>query len=296
MSEIFSVMKWPMIACLLLPGMLVYLGLHIVKREIIFVDLALAQVAALGTCLGLLLGHEVNDWQTYLFALGFTFVGAVIFTLTRNQKTHAVPQEAIIGIVYVVAAAASILLLSQGNAEANEQIKRTLIGDVLTVSPMQIAKTFALYVVIGIVHFVFRGKFLAISFEPERAVAEGLSVRWWDFVFYVLFGFVVTSFVQIGGVLLIFSYLIVPAVCASFLARKLRSLLLIGWLTATLASVAGLFCSYQYDLPTGAAIVCMLGVALVIAASTATLKRRLQRDPQVIPREKDNQKALAPEK
>jgi zinc/manganese transport system permease protein len=161
---------------------------------------------------------------------------------------------------------------------------------------MQIAKTFALYVVIGIVHFVFRGKFLAISFEPERAVAEGLSVRWWDFVFYVLFGFVVTSFVQIGGVLLIFSYLIVPAVCASFLARKLRSLLLIGWLTATLASVAGLFCSYQYDLPTGAAIVCMLGVALVIAASTATLKRRLQRDPQVIPREKDNQKALAPEK
>jgi len=277
MSEIFIVMKWPLIACLLLPGMLVYLGLHIVKREIIFVDLALAQVAALGTCLGLLLEHKVNDWQTYLLSLGFTFVGAVIFTFTRNRRNHQVPQEAIIGIVYVVAAAASILLLSQGNAEANEEIKRTLIGDVLTVSPAQILKTFCLYVAVGLIHFLFRKKFLAISFEPERALAEGLPVLWWDFLFYVLFGFVVTSFVQIGGVLLIFSYLIVPAVCANFLARRLRTLLLLGWLTATLASVAGLFCSYQYDLPTGAAIVCVLGVALIVAASVASLKQRFRK-------------------
>jgi zinc/manganese transport system permease protein len=270
-------MKWPLVACLLLPGMLVYLGLHIVRREIIFVDLALAQVAALGTCLGLLLDHKVNEWQTYLLSLGFTFVGAVIFTFTRNRKNHQVPQEAIIGIVYVVAAAASILLLSQGNAEANEEIKRTLIGDVLTVSPMQILKTFCLYLAVGMVHFLFRKKFLAISFEPDRAVAEGLPVLWWDFLFYVLFGFVVTSFVQIGGVLLIFSYLIVPAVCANFLARRLRTLLLLGWLTATLASVAGLFCSYQYDLPTGAAIVCVLGLALILAASCATLKQRFRK-------------------
>ncbi len=276
MSDLFSVMMWPLIACLLLPGMLVYLGLHIVKREIIFVDLALAQVAALGTCLGLLLEHRVNDWQTYLFSLSFTFIGAVIFTLTRNRRNHAVPQEAIIGIVYVVAAAASIVLLSKGDAEANEQIKRTLIGDVLTVSPTQIGRTFALYLVIGVIHFVYRKKFLAISFEPERAVAEGLRVRWWDFLFYILFGFVVTSFVQIGGVLMIFSYLIVPAVCASFLASRLRSLLLIGWLTATLSSIAGLYFSYHYDLPTGAAIICVLGLALLLAALVASLKRRLR--------------------
>src|ERR1051325_3822010 len=183
MSEFLSVMTWPIVACLLLPGMLVYLGLHIVRREIIFVDLALAQVAALGTCLGLLLGHEVNDWQTYLLSLGFTFIGAVIFTFTRNTPQHHVPQEALIGIVYVVAAAASIVLLSKGSAEANEQIKRTLIGDVLTVSDKQIWKTFALYVAIGAIHFVFRKKFLLISFEPERAAAEGLRVRRWDFLF-----------------------------------------------------------------------------------------------------------------
>src|SRR5437773_4263219 len=168
MTDIILVMKWPLIACLLLPGILVYLGLHIVKREIIFVDLALAQVAALGTCLGLLLEHKVNDWQTYLFSLGFTFVGAVIFTFTRNRRNHQVPQEAIIGIVYVVAAAASILLLSKGNAEANEEIKRTLIGDVLTVNPAQIFKTFCLYVAIGLIHFVCRRKYLAIFIDPDR--------------------------------------------------------------------------------------------------------------------------------
>jgi zinc/manganese transport system permease protein len=273
MIDAFSIMKWPLLACLLLPGVLIYYGLHIVRREIIFVDLALAQVAALGTCLGLLLKHEVNDWQTYVYSLGFTFVGAVIFTLTRTRD-HRVPQEALIGIVYVVAAAASIVLLSRGSAEANEEIKRTLIGDVLTVSPTRICKTFALYALIGVVHFLFRRNFLAITFEPDRAVAEGLSVRGWDFLFYVLFGLVVTSFVQIGGVLLVFSYLIVPAVCANFLAESLGARMAIGWLTATVASVVGLYGSYQLDLPTGAAIVCALGLALVVVALAARWRKQ----------------------
>ena len=263
MTEILSVMKWPLIACLLLPGILVYLGLHIVRREVIFVDLALAQVAALGTCLALLLGHEAHDLQTYLWSFGFTLVGAAIFALTRAKEHHQVPQEALIGIVYVVAAAAGILLLSR-SAEGNEELRRTLIGDVLLVTPGDVLKTFAIYAVIGAVHFIFRKKFLMISFEPERAVAEGLAVRWWDFLFYALFGLVVTSFVQIGGVLLVFSYLIVPAVCANFLARKLAALLAIGWLTATVASVIGLYAAYRFDFPTGASIVCTLGAALIL--------------------------------
>jgi len=274
MDIAFNVMKWPLVACLILPGILVYYGLHIVRREIIFVDLALAQVAALGTCLGLLLQHETNDWRTYFYSLGFSFIGAIIFTFTRNMPRHRVPQEAIIGIVYVVAAAGSIVLLSRGSAEANEQIKRTLIGDVLTVSPNQIWKTFALFAGIGVVHFIFRKQFLAISFEPERAESEGLRVQWWDFLFYVLFGFVVTSFVQIGGVLLVFSYLIVPAVCANLLAKSLSAVMVIGWTTATVAGVAGLYVSYEFDLPTGAAIVCTLGAALLLTAATAKVRNR----------------------
>jgi zinc/manganese transport system permease protein len=234
------------------------------------VDLALAQVAALGMCLAILLRHEPNDWQTYAWSLGFTFVGAAIFTWTRTQD-HRVPQEALIGVVYVVAAAAAILLLSQ-TAEGDEELKRTLVGDILLVQKSEVFTVFGLYVVIGVIHYVFRKKFLMISFEPERAVAERLSVRGWDFLFYALFGFVVTSFVRVGGVLMIFSYLIVPAICANLLAHSLRVRLLIGWLTATLSSVLGLYASYKMDLPTGAAIVCALGAALMLTSAAARFR------------------------
>lgn len=271
MLDALTVMKWPLIACLLLPGILVYYGLHIVRREIIFVDLALAQVAALGTCFAMLRGYEPNDWQAYGWSLAFTLVGAAIFTLTRTRD-HQVPQEALIGIVYVVAAAMGILLLSR-SAEGNEELRRTLVGDVLLVRSGEVWKTFALYAVIGVIHFLFRKQFLAISFQPERAAREGVSVRGWDFLFYALFGLVVTSFVQIGGVLLVFSYLIVPAVCANFLVKSLAARLGIGWLTATIGSMIGLYVSYEGDLPTGAAIVCVLGGLLILAAILARFRR-----------------------
>jgi zinc/manganese transport system permease protein len=271
MDIAFSIMKWPLLACLLLPALLVYYGLHIVRRGIIFVDLALAQVATLGTCLCILLGHDPMDLHTYLWSLGFTFLGALIFTFTRNGHNHRVPQEALIGIVYVVAAAASILLLSR-SSEGNEELKKTLVGDVLTVSSAQVWKTFALYAAIAVVHFIFRRKFLAISFDPENAKKTGIKVRFWDFLFYALFGLVVTSFVQIGGVLLVFSYLIVPAVCANLLARGLGALLLIGCVMAILGGVGGLYASYKFDLPTGAAIVCALGALLIFVGAVAKLR------------------------
>ncbi len=271
MLESFQIMQWPLLACLLLPGLLVYLGLHIVEREIIFVDLSLAQVAALGTCLGILMHHEADSWESYALSLGFTLVGAGIFTFTRT-KSHRVPQEALIGIVYVVTAALGILLLSR-SPEGNEELRRTLIGEVLLVTPAQVLRTFGLFVAIGLVHWFFRAKFLALSFDPDGATAREMSIHWWDFAFYAMFGWVVTSFVQIGGVLLVFSFLIVPAVCANFLAETLRSRLLIGWVTATLASVIGLYASYAIDLPTGAAIVCALGLALLGTIAAASLRK-----------------------
>src|SRR5438105_7882304 len=174
MSDALSIMFWPLIACLLLPGILVYYGLHIVRREIIFVDLALAQVAALGICLSILLKHDAGDWQTYAWSLGFTFIGAAIFTLSRTAD-HRVPQEALIGIVYVVAAATAILMLSK-SAEGDEELKRTLVGDILLVQKIEIFRAFGLYAVIGIIHFIFRTKFILISFLPERWARGGLSV------------------------------------------------------------------------------------------------------------------------
>ena len=214
-SRAWEVMQWPFMACLLLPGLLVYYGLHIVRREIIFVDLALAQFAALGNCLSLLLGHDAHDWENYAWSLGFTLVAAAIFTLTRSTARR-VPQEALIGIIYVVAAAAGILMLSN-SAQGKEELQRTLVGEILVVHSSEVWKTFFLYLAIAAVHFVFRKKFLMISFDPERAQAEGLAIKRWDFLFYALFGVVVTSFVHIGGVLLVFCYLIVPAVVGNLL-------------------------------------------------------------------------------
>ena len=263
MIEAFEIMKWPFAACLLLPGILVYMGLHIVRREIIFVDLALAQVAALGICMAILLGHDSHDWQTTAWSAAFTFVGAGVLTLTRPSG-KSVPQEALIGIVYVVAAAASFLLLSQ-SPEGNEEFRRTLVGEVLLVSPGEVIRTFALFVAVGAIHFVFRRQFWLLSFAPEQGRSEGLRLWFWDFLFYLLFGVVVTSFVRMGGVLLVFSYLIIPAVCANLFAASLRTHLVVGWIVATLSSVAGLYASYRFDLPTGAAIVCSLGLALLLA-------------------------------
>lgn len=265
-------MKLPLLACLLLPALLVYLGLHIVRRGIIFVDLALAQVAALGTCWCVMLGHDPHDIHTYWWSIGFTLAGALIFTFTRTSEPHRVPQEALIGIVYVVAAAGSIVLLSKSPG-SNEELQRTLIGDVLFVTWPQIWKTFLLYVVIAVVHVIFRKKFIGLSFSGERSNVSW-ATRGWDFLFYGLFGLVVTSFVQIGGVLLVFTYLIVPAVCANLLAKSLGALLLAGSLIAAIGGVGGLYASYHFNVPTGAAIVCTFGAVLLAVALVAKLRAR----------------------
>jgi zinc/manganese transport system permease protein len=272
MAELLSLMKWPLIASLILPWLLVYLGLHIVQRGVIFVDLALAQTAAFGTCMSMVVGYDVHDWQSYAFSLGFTFVGAVVLTFTRSRDQR-VPQEALIGIVYVVAAAAALLAVSK-SAGGKEELQRSLVGELLVVPPSVVMKTFGLVVGVGIVHFLFRKKFLAISADADRAAAEGLNVRWWDFVFYMLFGLVVTSFVHIGGVLLVFTYLVVPAVCSTYLVSSIGAKFAVGWCIATLSSVVSLAITAKEDLPIGAAIVCALGVALILVAIVSRLIRK----------------------
>ena len=265
--ELLSLMKWPLIASLVLPWLLVYLGLHIVQRGVIFVDLALAQTAAFGTCISMLVGYDVHDWQSFAFSLGFTFAGAVVLTFTRSRGQR-VPQEALIGIVYVVAAAAAILALSK-SAGGHEELQRSLVGELLVVPPINVIKTFGLYVVLGVVHFVFRRQFLALTTNPSQAEANGLNPRWWDFIFYMLFGLAVTSFVHIGGVLLVFSYLVVPAVCATYLVNSIRARFAVGWGIATVAGMVSLFITAKVDLPIGAAIVCILGAVLVVVVVAA---------------------------
>ena len=265
-------MFWPIAACVLLPWLLVYLGLHVVKRGIIFIDIAMAQMASLGICLAVLLRLDLQSPATFAIALGFTLLGAAVFSVT-GKRTSEIPQEAVIGISYVVAAAGAVLMLSRA-AEGDEQIKQMLVGNILLVTPTEVWKCFGLFALVGLLHFALRKNFLLVSFDRDGAHARGLRVRWWDFLFYAAFGLVVTSFVRIAGVLLVFSYLIVPAVCGINLAGTLAKRLLIGWIIALIGGIGGLYFSFYWDLPSGAAIVCTFGALLILISSLGLLRPR----------------------
>jgi zinc/manganese transport system permease protein len=254
----------PLAACMVIVAIHSYLGLHIIAREVIFVDLSLAQMAALGSTVAILAGSAPGSPVSYAYALGFTTLGAGLFALTRSHEKGRVPQEAIIGIVYVVASAAAILVADRvpGGGEA---IKDILVGSLLWVTWPAILKMAAVYAGLGVFHFVLRKRFLTISFEPETALANGWKIRWWDFWFYLSFGVVITFSVPIAGVLLVFSFLVVPAAVAFQFSTNQKTLAALSWLAGILASATGLALSFQYDLPTGPVIVCAFGVTLVLA-------------------------------
>lgn len=263
----------PFLASLILTGIHAYLGVHVVERGVIFVDLSLAQIAALGTTIAVLYGIEPHSVTAYLVSLLFTFLGAAVFSTIRGRRAR-IPQEAVIGICYAVASAAAILAMSK-SVEQTEHLKEMLVGNILTVSWFEVGKTAALYSAIGLFHYIFRHKFLTISLDPERAEAEGISVRFWDFLFYASFGFVVTSSVAIAGVLLVFCYLIVPSVGAMLFAENIGPRLAIGWTMGTLVSALGVYLSLKIDLPTGATIVCTFAIVLIsMAIVRAVLRRR----------------------
>jgi len=266
-STILSFLAAPFAASLILTGIHAYLGVHVVERGVIFVDLSLAQIAALGATLALVAeagGHGEHSSLVYFVSLGFTLVGAAIFAIVRTQRSR-VPQEAIIGISYAVAAAASILAMSKAPSET-EHLTGMLVGNILAVSWPEVFKTAALYAAVGAFHYAFRKQFLAISVHHDQPERTGLHVRWWDFLFYASFGVVVTSSVSIAGVLLVFCYLIVPSVAAMLYSTRIGVRLAIGWTMGTIVSGVGVYLSLVLDFPTGATIVCTFGVALLLMA------------------------------
>ncbi len=260
--EIFLFLLAPFVASLILTGIHAYLGVHVVERGVIFVDLALAQIAALGATVAIVVGIDPHGRGSYWISLAFTFLGAAIFAFARTRRGH-IPQEAFIGIAYSVASAMAILLMSKATGET-EHLKDMLVGNILAVSWPEVRKTAILYAVVGVFHYVFRKKFLLISMNHEKAETLGVSVRFWDFLFYASFGFVVTSSVAIAGVLLVFCYLIVPSVGAMLFADRIGPRLAIGWTMGTLVSALGCYLSVQLDTPTGATIVVTFGGVLVV--------------------------------
>ena len=266
----------PFAASLILTGIHTYLGVHVVERGVIFVDLSLAQIAALGATVAMLVpfsGGDPHSPGVYWFSLGFTFIGAAVFSMVHHGQKARIPQEAVIGISYAVASAASILAMSQSTAQG-EHLKDMLVGNILAVSWAEVGKTAALYGAVGLFHYIYRKRFLLISMDPDRARAEGVHLRLWDFLFYLSFGFVVTSSVSIAGVLLVFCYLIVPSVAAMIYADRIGVRLAIGWVMGTVVSILGMYFSVLFDLPTGATIVCTFGLVLVLMAAAKPIVAR----------------------
>ena len=268
--SVFAFLAAPFAACLVLVGIHGYLGLHVLLRQVIFVDLALAQIAALGAAVAFLGGHAPGSAPSLTFSLAATLVGAVVFSFSRTQSSK-VPQEAIIGITYVIATAATLLLADQA-PEGAEHLRELLAGAILWVTWPKVASSFLVYSVVGVAHFLMRKRLILISEDPERAFAQGLNVRWWDFLFYATFGIVITLSVQIAGVLMVFAYLVAPAIIALAAAERWATRIALAWVVGLLASALGLLASYRWDLPSGPAIVCVLGVLLVLFAVCRRLR------------------------
>lgn len=274
--EALQLLSIPFLACLVLIGIHCYLGIHVLERGVIFVDLALAQIAALGIACALLQGAEPESNTAFVYSLLFVFIGAAAFSVARSRDDR-IPQEAIIGIAYVVASAGAILLLSRSPHGA-EEMESILIGNILFVTLPDVLKTAGIYAIVGLFHYRFRERFLLISQNVAEARRRGWSIVTWDFLFYLTFGLVVTSSVRIAGVLLVFSYFVVPTVCAMLFARHIRSRLFWGCAIGFVASILGLYLSLQFDLPTGASLVVTFGAVLIVCAILYALlpKRPIQ--------------------
>ncbi len=257
------------IACLVLTGIHTYLGVHVISRGVVFVDIALAQIAALGMTVGFLLGFSPDSQSAYFFALGFTCLGALFFAYFRDDD---VPQESVIGVSFAVSSALAILVADR-IPHGSEHLKYILAGNILWITWAHIAKTAVIYALLGLFHWFFRKKFLLISTDPDEAKRRGLKLWFWDLLFYLSFGLVITSSVQIGGILLVFSFLIVPALCSLLFCQGLRSRLFFGWGLGLITSLAGITASYFWDLPTGPTIVTVFGLALILCLGVKRLRR-----------------------
>lgn len=261
--NVFELMLLPFIECLILVGIHSYLGLHVIRRRVIFVDLALAQIAALGTTVGVVFGMMPDTTAALVFSLTFCLLGAALFTFTRVRHDR-IPHEAVIGLVYAITASLAILVVQK--SRGTEHLDSILVGSLLWVKWSDIIAAAIAYSLIGGFHLLFWRRFLSISEDPEQAYQNGVNVRLWDFLFYASFGFVITFSTRVAGVLLVFVFLVAPAIMAAMITKRFGKQLVVGWASGTVVAVMGLYLSYRVDLPCGPTVVAFYGVMLALAA------------------------------
>ena len=283
MTTALTIMFAPFIACLTLVGIHGYYGIHVLKREIIFIDIAMAQIAARGGMIYMLLPAEIitehgiveysahgGTTISYIFSLLLVFIAALGFTLLKSEKLFA-SIEALIGITFAVATTGAVILIDKG-AGGDVHVKEMLVGSILWVKWGDILKSFIVYSIIGGLQYIFRDKILPISENYQKAKEEGINVRFWDFFFYFTLGIVVIHSVKIGGILVVFAFLIIPAAISILFSDKWGTRVAIGWITGTVVTVFGLWHSWKWDVPSGPCVILFLGAFLVLALIVKKLK------------------------
>jgi len=268
-GDVLSFLLYPFAASVAFVLIHAYLGVHVLRRNIVFADLALAQLSALGATVAFALGYAPVSPAGFAYAFAFTTLGAALLTATR-ALARFVSQEAFVGILYVAATAATVLVVDR-SPQGAEHVKKILIGSILTVEAPELVKFAVLYGIIGLLHWFARRPMLAVANEAQPAGRSALAVSLWDFLFFLSFGVVVTSSVTTAGVLLVFSFLIVPAVIGAMFSRAVSVVLAIAWSTGILASAVGLAGSFVLDLPTGAAMVVAFVLTLALAGVAKAL-------------------------
>ncbi len=271
---------YPFLAGLVLISVHTYLGLHVISRKVLFVDLALAQIAALGSSVTFLYDFEPGSPVTYYVSLFFAVVGAWVFSVTRTRGER-VPQEAIIGLSFAIASAGSILLSAE-NPHGAEHLQAIMTGSILVVTWPEIRNAAILYAVIGAFHWMFRDKFLRISADHDAAEREGIRVRRWDFLFYVTFAFVITMSVHIAGVLLVFCLLIAPAVCGALFSGRFGIRLLLGWGASVLAMSGGFLLTARTDWPPAPCIIVVYAALLIASGLIGHIRHAERRGPSML--------------
>lgn len=270
----------PTLECLVLVGIHSYLGIHVIRRKVIFVDLALAQLAALGATVGFLFGIMPETPAAFIFSIVFATAGAAVFATTR-MRSERVPHEAVIGLVYAIAAALAILVIDRAPSGA-EHLKNVLVGRIEWVRGHEVALAAVVYALIGVVHWIFRRPFYLISERPDEAFRKGMRVRAWDFLFYLTFGVVISISVKVAGVLLVFVFLVVPAIAAVMITDNHLRQLLIGWGMGTVVTVLGMLVSYHASLPSGPTVVAVYGIVLVLIALVLFVIRSERRGRSIV--------------
>ncbi|HEX9759230.1 MAG TPA: metal ABC transporter permease [Nitrospiria bacterium] len=264
MLEILSIpfMRQAIFASSILTFMLAYLGIHVVKRRIVFVDLAIAQLSAVGVAFAMLF-----DFNPLVFSLVFTLVGAGLLSIPEYEKR--IPQEAIMGIIYAVASAIAVLLIANiPHGEAD--ILNLFFGNILGVTTQQL---FVLLVVFGFVtfiHILFSKKFIQITETSTVDPSNKSHKRFWNLIFYLTLALVIAVAIRTAGVLLVFSTLVIPAVTALLFFQRFSHLVLTALGIGLIATWTGFISSFQFDLPTGPTIVTALGGWLFFASLVKT--------------------------